>query len=135
MTQDLAAFAAENGVKYFMISFTDLFGGQRAKLVPAQAIAEMQEDGALYVRLAQVNLQLGRWGDARGALDSAFDKGDLNDEGQAHILYGIAAFNDKKWNTATRAFTRAERFDGTAETAGKWKAYVDREKARLGVTD
>jgi glutamine synthetase len=33
-------------VKYFMISFTDLFGGQRAKLVPAQAIAEMQEDGA-----------------------------------------------------------------------------------------
>ncbi|MGB0617972.1 MAG: tetratricopeptide repeat protein [Myxococcota bacterium] len=102
---------------------------------PLAKAAEMQEDGALYVRLAQVNLQLGRWGDARGALDSAFDKGDLNDEGQAHILYGIAAFNDKKWNTATRAFTRAERFDGTAETAGKWKAYVDREKARLGVTD
>ena len=102
---------------------------------PLAKAAEMQEDGALYVRLAQVNLQLGRWGDARGALDSAFDKGDLNDEGQAHILYGIAAFNDKKWKTATRAFTRAERFDGTAETAGKWKAYVDREKARLGVTD
>jgi glutamine synthetase len=31
-------------VKYFMISFTDLFGGQRAKLVPAQAIADMQEE-------------------------------------------------------------------------------------------
>ena len=46
MTIDLAAFAAENGVKYFMISFTDLFGGQRAKLVPAQAIADMQKDGA-----------------------------------------------------------------------------------------
>ena len=46
MAIDLAAFAKENGVKYFMISFTDLFGGQRAKLVPAQAIAEMQEDGA-----------------------------------------------------------------------------------------
>ena len=102
---------------------------------PLSKAAEMQEDGALYVRLAQVNLQLGRWGDARGALDSAFDKGDLNDEGQAHILYGIAAFNDKKWKTATRAFTRAEGFDGTAETAGKWKAYVDREQARLGVTD
>ena len=34
MTTDLAAFAKEKGVKYFMISFTDLFGGQRAKLVP-----------------------------------------------------------------------------------------------------
>jgi glutamine synthetase len=52
MTIDLAAFAAENGVKYFMISYTDLFGGQRAKLVPAQAIADMQEDGAGFAGFA-----------------------------------------------------------------------------------
>ncbi|MCR9113338.1 MAG: type III glutamate--ammonia ligase [Rhodobacteraceae bacterium] len=52
MTVDLAAYAAENGVKYFMISFTDLFGGQRAKLVPAQAIADMQEDGAGFAGFA-----------------------------------------------------------------------------------
>ncbi|MFY9212465.1 MAG: type III glutamate--ammonia ligase [Aestuariivita sp.] len=49
---DLAAFAAENGVKFFMISFTDLFGGQRAKLVPAQAIADMQQDGAGFAGFA-----------------------------------------------------------------------------------
>lgn len=102
---------------------------------PLGKAAEMEENGRLFVRLAQVNIQLGRWGDARNALDDAFDKGDLSDEGQAHILYGIAAFNDKKWNSATRAFGRAEGFDGTRETAGKWKAYVAREKARLGVTD
>jgi glutamine synthetase type III len=52
MTTDLAKFAAERGVKYFMISFTDLFGGQRAKLVPAEAIAEMQEDGAGFAGFA-----------------------------------------------------------------------------------
>ena len=52
MTKDLAKFAAENGVKYFMISFTDLFGGQRAKLVPAQAIADMQEEGAGFAGFA-----------------------------------------------------------------------------------
>ena len=52
MTKDLAAFAAENGVKYFMISFTDLFGAQRAKLVPTQAIADMQEDGAGFAGFA-----------------------------------------------------------------------------------
>lgn len=52
MTKDLAAFAKEKGVKYFMISFTDLFGGQRAKLVPSQAIAEMQEDGAGFAGFA-----------------------------------------------------------------------------------
>jgi len=49
---DLAAFAKEKGVKYFMISYTDLFGGQRAKLVPAQAIAGMQEDGAGFAGFA-----------------------------------------------------------------------------------
>ncbi|MDG1459859.1 MAG: type III glutamate--ammonia ligase [Pseudoprimorskyibacter sp.] len=52
MTIDLATYAQENGVKYFMISFTDLFGGQRAKLVPAQAIAGMQEDGAGFAGFA-----------------------------------------------------------------------------------
>ncbi len=52
MTTDLAQFAAERGIKYFMISFTDLFGGQRAKLVPAQAIADMQVEGAGFAGFA-----------------------------------------------------------------------------------
>ena len=52
MTQDLAGFAKERGIKYFMISYTDLFGAQRAKLVPAQAIADMQKDGAGFAGFA-----------------------------------------------------------------------------------
>ncbi len=52
MTIDLAEFARARDVKYFMISFTDLFGGQRAKLVPAQAIADMQADGAGFAGFA-----------------------------------------------------------------------------------
>jgi glutamine synthetase type III len=52
VTLDLAEYAADRGVKYFMISYTDLFGGQRAKLVPAQAIAEMQRDGAGFAGFA-----------------------------------------------------------------------------------
>ena len=35
-----------------MISFTDLFGAQRAKLVPAEAISEMQKDGAGFAGFA-----------------------------------------------------------------------------------
>mgnify|MGYP001158103917 FL=1 len=52
MTKDLEAFAKEKGVKYFMISYTDLFGGQRAKLVPTQAIADMQHEGAGFAGFA-----------------------------------------------------------------------------------
>ena len=46
MINDLAVFAKKTGIKYFMISYTDLFGVQRAKLVPTQAIADMQLEGA-----------------------------------------------------------------------------------------
>ena len=52
MGTNLAEFAKKNGVKYFMISYTDLFGGQRAKLVPAQAIADMQKEGAGFAGFA-----------------------------------------------------------------------------------
>jgi glutamine synthetase len=52
MTTDLAVFAKEKGIKYFMVSYTDLFGGQRAKLVPAQAISDMAVDGAGFAGFA-----------------------------------------------------------------------------------
>ncbi len=101
-------------------------------LDPLGKAADLHEDGSLYVRLAQVNLQLGRWGEARSSLNLAFEKGDLADEGQAHILFGIAAANDKKWSASNAAFRRAQKFDGTREVAGKWIKYIEREKARLG---
>ncbi len=52
MAQDLAATATERGIKYFLISFVDLFGVLRAKLVPAAAIAGMQKDGAGFAGFA-----------------------------------------------------------------------------------
>lgn len=52
MSQDLATFAKDRGVRYFLISYTDLFGSQRAKLVPASAIADMQKDGAGFAGFA-----------------------------------------------------------------------------------
>ncbi len=52
MARDLAKYAKENGVKYFLMNFTDLFGTQRSKLVPAQAIAGMQKSGAGFAGFA-----------------------------------------------------------------------------------
>ena len=49
---DLAKVAKEKGIKYFMISYTDLFGVQRAKLVPAAAIGAMQKSGAGFAGFA-----------------------------------------------------------------------------------
>ena len=52
MAKDLAATAKEQGIKYFLISFVDLFGVLRAKLVPAQAIGDMQKTGAGFAGFA-----------------------------------------------------------------------------------
>jgi glutamine synthetase len=52
MTTDLAAVAKEKEIKYFLISFTDLFGAQRAKLVPASAINDMVANGAGFAGFA-----------------------------------------------------------------------------------
>ena len=48
MPQDLAKAAADKGIAYFLISFVDLFGVMRAKLVPAAAIDAMQRTGAAF---------------------------------------------------------------------------------------
>jgi glutamine synthetase len=52
MSIDLAKEARNRGIKYFLISFTDLFGTLRAKLVPAAAIGEMQTAGAGFAGFA-----------------------------------------------------------------------------------
>jgi glutamine synthetase type III len=48
----LAAYAKQNGVKYFLISFVDLFGVMRAKLVPATAIDTVAKAGAGFAGFA-----------------------------------------------------------------------------------
>ena len=52
MTADLLSWAKDKGVKYFLISFTDLYGAQRSKLVPAQAIDAMAKTGAGFAGFA-----------------------------------------------------------------------------------
>jgi len=52
MTVDLAAVAKQRKIKYFLISFVDLFGVLRSKLVPARAIGGMQKEGAGFAGFA-----------------------------------------------------------------------------------
>ena len=48
----LSKLAQQNGIKYFMVSFTDLRGVQRAKLVPASAIDRIAAEGAGFAGFA-----------------------------------------------------------------------------------
>lgn len=52
MAHELEAAARDRGIKYFLVSYTDLFGTQRAKLVPAAAIAGTCRNGAGFAGFA-----------------------------------------------------------------------------------
>jgi glutamine synthetase len=52
MAVDLAVEARDRGIKYFLISYVDLFGTLRAKLAPAAAIGDMAKDGAGFAGFA-----------------------------------------------------------------------------------
>ncbi len=52
MALDLVQYAKKNKVKYFLFNYTDLFGTQRAKLVPAEAGNKMQKAGAGFAGFA-----------------------------------------------------------------------------------
>jgi len=52
MSADLAKYASDHSIKFFLFNFTDLFGTQRAKLVPAESVAAMQKSGAGFAGFA-----------------------------------------------------------------------------------
>jgi glutamine synthetase type III len=52
MATDLVKAAKERGIKYFLISYVDLFGTLRAKLAPASAIGDMAKEGAGFAGFA-----------------------------------------------------------------------------------
>ena len=52
MAKNLFKIAKQKKIKYFLISFVDLFGVLRSKLVPAHAIKEMQTAGAGFAGIA-----------------------------------------------------------------------------------
>ena len=52
MAKNLFKIAKQKNIKYFLISFVDLFGVLRSKLVPAHAIKDMQKAGAGFAGFA-----------------------------------------------------------------------------------
>ena len=48
----LSELASDREIRYFLISFTDLFGVQRSKLVPASSIDDLAENGAGFAGFA-----------------------------------------------------------------------------------
>ena len=52
MAKPLSEIARDKGIRYFLFSFTDLFGVQRSKLVPARSVNDIADSGAGFAGFA-----------------------------------------------------------------------------------
>ena len=95
-------------------------------LAPLEEAAEHSEDGDLYVRLAQVQLETENWDAAARALKTAVARGGLDQPGNAQLLLGIVSFKQARFDAARSAFRNALADDRTADTARKWLDHVER---------
>jgi Tfp pilus assembly protein PilF len=96
-------------------------------LDPMGRAAKASNDGDLYVRLAEVNVQREDWAGAAAALESALDKGKLKDTAYAQLLMGISLYNEKKPREARPWFERATKSEQRRKTASAYIQRIDIE--------
>lgn len=97
---------------------------------PLSRAARLSGDGELFVRLAQSFINLDRWPEAAEAAQKGLDKGRVKRADVAHIMLGMALFNQRKLHAARDAFASAAKDKRSAKVARQWVAYVDSELRR-----
>lgn len=96
---------------------------------PLERAAGMSNNGDLYVRLGQVQIQREEWSNAATALQNGINKGGLDDAGNAQLLMGIALFNQEKPRDAREWFVRASRSDKHASMARSYIQLIDSRRS------
>ncbi|NNF17659.1 MAG: hypothetical protein HKN70_13025 [Gammaproteobacteria bacterium] len=98
---------------------------------PLERAARLSDDGELYVRLAQSQLNLDRWSDVVDSIAKAMNKGGVKRADQAYIMLGMAHLNMKRLSDAETAFIRAKAADDRSrKAADQWLAFVANERRR-----
>jgi len=94
---------------------------------PLEEAARLDDDGELYMRLAQAYVQAENWAEADRVLGLALEKG-LETPGTAHLLRGLARMYLHRWTAARSSFAAAERFEDQAHSAEQYKRYLEQLK-------
>lgn len=84
---------------------------------PLSAAAKASDNGNLWVRLGEVQVQRSNWSGAAEALGKGINKGGLKDTGNAQLMLGIALFNQKKMTEAENWFKKAKSSEKSRKTA------------------
>jgi tetratricopeptide (TPR) repeat protein len=92
---------------------------------PLAEASQLSQSGDLYVRLAQVHVQLENWENAGRALEHAIDKGNLGNPANAELLLGIAYYSEKQFEKARPWFERASANEAYRAQAEGWIKQID----------
>ena len=102
----------------------------KRSIVPLENAAKLSDDGELYIRLAQVNIQLDDHENAIDAIEAALKKGGLKRPGLAQILLGMSYYNIDQLGEATKSFRKAAKDKDHRKTATQWINYLRKESDR-----
>lgn len=94
-------------------------------------LAEIDETGEPYLRIAQLHQQRAEWDQAYEAAMQAFERGGLDEPGESLLLAGNAAVRNKNYDRALSAFNRAAEYEDSSEQASQWISYIEEEQALL----
>ena len=97
-------------------------------IAPLTRAAELSDNGDLFARLGQVQVQREQWAEAVSGLQQALEKGDLDDPGQVHLLMGVALFNLDRTREAREAFQRAARSEDQRNMARDYIRLIDSKR-------
>ncbi len=94
---------------------------------PLTRAAELDDNGELYLRVAQLQMAAWNWEQAEAMARKAISKGGLRREGMAWLVRGMAQVRLHQLTEARGLFQRASTFDDTRRHARQWLTYVDHE--------
>jgi tetratricopeptide (TPR) repeat protein len=94
--------------------------------------ATMATDGRIFAKQGRIYLEQEKWGEADKYLSQGLQKGHIKNPQHVHIALGVARFNLKKFDEATKSFEEAKKAsDKVTAQANQWIGYVKAEDKRL----
>lgn len=102
---------------------------EQDKAIPVMMqAAELADNGELDAQVAQILLNEERWDEAIAAADRAIEKGELRNPGLAHLIKGMALYNQQQFALALNELAKAEQHQKSRAMAQQWKQFVTNEK-------
>lgn len=101
------------------------------KSIPVMEQAASKSDkGELYVRLGNVYLDNDEYKKAITAIEKGLERGGVKRPDTAQLVLGMAAFNNKQYSKARKAFESAAKDKRSKKYADQWLKYMENELER-----